>query len=137
MSRLVFRGRLKAGQQPLKLPILVRFQAPEHRAELVINQLRISYMEAPKLFVAYLGGKMSAGRIGEDHETVLVVASNIQEAKIRARAKWKGIGAAHLDMLTEVSVIDGYRIELSQVPQQEQLGHIDDWGDLNADSPVS
>lgn len=86
-----------------------------------------------KLFVAYLGGKMKQKRIGEDHETVMLVAENQEEAKVKARSKWQGEGAAHLDMLIELGVVDGYKINLEKVPEQDTLKMDDDWEKLNPD----
>ncbi len=86
----------------------------------------------PQLYVAYLGGKMPPGRIGEDHETVLVVAEDPAQAKLKARAKWQGIGAAHLDMLSEISTIDGYKITLKPGARESGVTHNDDWKNLNS-----
>lgn len=84
-----------------------------------------------KLYIAYLGGKMLHGRIGEDHEVVVLVAEDTLDAKNKARAKWKGVGAAHLDMLTEVTTVDGYTIQLQEGAPEEQLVHDDNWEELN------
>ena len=70
---------------------------------------------APKLFLAYLGGKLPDQRIGEDHETVAVVAETWEEAKQKAKRKWRGSGAAHLDMLIELDVVDGHKIVLEKI----------------------
>ena len=85
----------------------------------------------PKLFLAYLGGKMSLSRIGEDHEVVLVVAEDKADAKMKAQSKWKGEGAAHLDMLTEVGVVDNYIINLEKTQEQNKMIIDDDWHALN------
>ncbi|MFA7245205.1 MAG: DUF1543 domain-containing protein [Candidatus Magasanikbacteria bacterium] len=85
----------------------------------------------PKLFLAYLGGKMLPNRIGEDHEVVLVVAEDKVEAKAKAQAKWKGEGAAHLDMLTEVDIVDNYVINLEKTMKQDKMISDDDWHALN------
>jgi hypothetical protein len=66
----------------------------------------------PRLYVVYLGGELAAGRIGEDHEVVLVVATDIQDARKQAKMKWKGSASAHIDAVKLVSVIDGYRVSL-------------------------
>ena len=46
------------------------------------------------LYAAFLGGPMSDGRMGEGHEVVMVVASDLDDAKSRAKAKWNGEGGA-------------------------------------------
>ncbi len=64
------------------------------------------------LFVAYLGGELGPGRMGEDHEVVLVVAEDTLAARRAAKAKWGGDGRAHVDALTRIDMIDGYAIGL-------------------------
>jgi Domain of Unknown Function (DUF1543) len=66
------------------------------------------------LFVAYLGGGLTPGRMGEDHEVVFVVASDVLAARKAATAKWGGDGRAHVDALTRVDMVDGYAIGLEQ-----------------------
>jgi hypothetical protein len=66
------------------------------------------------LFVAYLGGELGPGRMGEDHEVVLVVAEDVLAARRAAKAKWGGDGRAHVDALTRVDMIDGFAIGLEQ-----------------------
>lgn len=69
------------------------------------------------LYVVYLGGNLSPGRLGEDHEVVLVVAETPKEARDKARAKWGGFAAegtrAHVDALARVRAVDGYDVALS------------------------
>ncbi len=65
------------------------------------------------LYAAYLGGPLDDGRMGEDHEVVLVVAADPVEAKARALAKWRGAGRGHLDALERIDQIDGHRIDLA------------------------
>ena len=67
------------------------------------------------LFAAYLGGPLDAGRMGEGHEVVFVVAADRTEAKARARAKWKGAPPGHLDALVRLDRVDGYEVSLSEV----------------------
>lgn len=67
----------------------------------------------PRLFAVHLGGEPVAGRLSEDHETVLVVARDVQRARARARAKWRGQGRAHVDAVREVHVVDGYEVHLA------------------------
>ena len=57
------------------------------------------------LYAAYLGGELSIGRMGEDHEVVFVVAEDMKEARAAAKAKWG-------DALTRLDVIDGHAITL-------------------------
>jgi Domain of Unknown Function (DUF1543) len=64
------------------------------------------------LYAAFLGGELSAGRIGEDHEIVFVVAEDMVAAKAAAKAKWGGGGRPHVDALTQLDAIDGYAIVL-------------------------
>jgi len=67
------------------------------------------------LYAAYLGGPLDGGRMGEDHEVVLVVAADRDEANVRATAKWRGAPPGHLDALVRVDRIDGYEVLLSDV----------------------
>jgi hypothetical protein len=64
------------------------------------------------LYVAYLGGELSTGRMGEDHEVVFVVAADMKEARTAAKAKWGGTGRSHVDALTRLVVIDGHTVTL-------------------------
>ena len=73
-----------------------------------------------KLFGVVLGGSLAKGRLGEDHETVFVVASDEVEAKRRAKARWGGSGRAHLDAIILLEVVDGHRIILEPTKEAEQ-----------------
>ncbi len=75
----------------------------------------------PQLFVVFLGGDLAPGRIGEDHEVVLVVADDVKSARVAARAKWTGVGRPHVDAITPVSAVDGYRVDLTHT------GESGDW----------
>lgn len=87
----------------------------------------------PNLYIAYLGGKLGKSRVGEDHEVVMVVASSKDEAKDKARFKWKGIKPAHVDFMIEVEIVDGYKIILEKTNQDQKALFIDDWNELNPD----
>ena len=65
------------------------------------------------LYAAFLGGELSPGRIGEDHEIVFVVAEDARAAKAAAKAKWGGDSRPHVDALTRLDAIDGHTITLS------------------------
>jgi uncharacterized protein DUF1543 len=67
------------------------------------------------LYAAYLGGPLVEGRMGEDHEVVLVVAADRDQAKKRAKAKWRGATPGHLDALVRVDQVDGHQFSLSDV----------------------
>jgi Domain of Unknown Function (DUF1543) len=64
------------------------------------------------LFAAFLGGELAAGRMGEDHEVVFVVAEDAESARRAAKAKWGGDGRAHVDALTRLDMIDGFAVGL-------------------------
>jgi hypothetical protein len=67
-----------------------------------------------QLYAIYLGGDPAPGRIGEDHEVVFVVASDVTSARRLARGKWRGDDPKpHVDMVQELDVIDGYEVSLS------------------------
>jgi hypothetical protein len=65
-----------------------------------------------ELFVAFLGGAMADGRAGEDHEVVMIVAEDMADANMKAKAKWRGWGRGHVDALQQVDMVDGFRIDL-------------------------
>lgn len=69
------------------------------------------------LYVVYLGGPLAPGRIGEDHEVVLVVAEDDADARAKAKRKWRGDSRTHIDAVTRVGVVDGHRV--SVVPTDE------------------
>jgi Domain of Unknown Function (DUF1543) len=64
------------------------------------------------LYVAYLGGPMPEGQMGEGHEVVTVVAGDPVDARARAKAKWSGYGRSHVDALQRIESVDGFRIDL-------------------------
>ncbi len=66
----------------------------------------------PRLHVVYLGGDVVAGRMGEDHEVVLVAATSVKEARRLAKRKWKGAGRPHVDALAIVHRVDGHHVRL-------------------------
>jgi hypothetical protein len=76
--------------------------------------LRTRYAARVHLFAAFLGGELSPGRMGEDHEVVFVVAEDMESARRAARAKWGGDGRSHVDALTRLDMIDGYAVGLEQ-----------------------
>ena len=73
-----------------------------------------------KLFGVVLGGSLAKGRLGEDHETVFVVAADEGEAKRRAKARWAGSGRPHLDAIVCLEVVDGHRIILEPTKDADQ-----------------
>ena len=64
------------------------------------------------LYAAYLGGELTTGRMGEDHEVVFVVAEDMEQARRAAKEKWGGKGRSHVDALTRLDMIDGYSVSL-------------------------
>ena len=77
-------------------------------------------MAGPTLYAVYLGGDPAPGRLTEDHEVVLVVASDLAEARRRARAKWAGASRPHVDAVRVVDVIDGYAVALEATDRAER-----------------
>jgi hypothetical protein len=65
-----------------------------------------------QLFVVYFGGDLAPGRLGEDHEVVIVAASDVDGARAAAKAKWAGTGRAHVDAVQMLDVVDGYAVKL-------------------------
>jgi hypothetical protein len=72
-------------------------------------------MAEERLYAVYLGGDLGPGRMGEDHEVVLVVATDVKDARKRARAKWSGHGTAHIDAVRRVERVDGFAVNLEMV----------------------
>lgn len=77
------------------------------------------------LYLVYLGGPLAPGRIGEDHEAVLVVADGVQDARKRAKAKWRGTDRTHIDAVARIAVVDGYRVSLTPTGEPDDLS-VDD-----------
>ncbi len=67
------------------------------------------------LYAVYLGGDLSPGRMGEDHEVVFVVGEDARDAKRRAKQKWGGSGKAHIDAVQQLGAVDGYEVSLEHV----------------------
>ncbi len=73
------------------------------------------------LYVAFLGGPLADGRMGEGHEVVLLVAEDLLEAKSRAKAKWSGVGRGHVDALQRIEMVDGFEISLAHVGSGDRV----------------
>jgi hypothetical protein len=73
------------------------------------------------LYVAFLGGPLADGRMGEGHEVVVVVAGDLAEAKARAKAKWSGVGRGHVDALQRIEMVDGFEIALAEVGSGDRV----------------
>jgi hypothetical protein len=73
------------------------------------------------LYVVYLGGRLAPGRIGEDHEVVLVAAEDEQDARRFAKRKWRGDTRAHVDAVVRVGVVDGHRVTLTRTDDADDL----------------
>jgi hypothetical protein len=71
-----------------------------------------NYREGMFLFAAFLGGPMRDGRMGESHEVVFVVATDLKDAKAKAKAKWHGTGRGHIDALQQIEMVDGFEVSL-------------------------
>jgi hypothetical protein len=69
-----------------------------------------------KLYVVYLGGDLVPGRMGEDHEVVVVAAADATAARAQAKARWRGTGRAHVDALQHIERVDGYDVMLQPGP---------------------
>ncbi|GAC1317353.1 MAG: hypothetical protein NVSMB12_15170 [Acidimicrobiales bacterium] len=67
------------------------------------------------LYAVYLGGHLTEGRMGEDHEVVFVAGDSPDDARRRAKRKWGGVGRPHIDAIERLDVIDGFQISLSEV----------------------
>ncbi len=73
------------------------------------------------LYVAFLGGPMHDGRMGEGHEVVTLVAESPAEAKARARSKWQGLGRGHVDALQRIESVDGFRVHLVPAAGEDRI----------------
>jgi hypothetical protein len=73
------------------------------------------------LYVAFLGGPLADGRMGEGHEVVMVVADDLKEAKTRAKAKWSGVGRGHVDALQRIEMVDGFEIALAETGSGDRV----------------
>ena len=65
------------------------------------------------LYAVYLGGDPPDGRMGEDHEVVFVVGTDVKDVRRRALAKWGGVGRAHVDMVQRLERVDGFDVRLT------------------------
>jgi len=66
-----------------------------------------------KLFLGYLGW-VSSERLIEDHEIIMVVADNLEQAKEKLKHKTQLKNWVHIDFVVEVKNIDGYDIILKK-----------------------
>jgi hypothetical protein len=73
------------------------------------------------LYVVYLGGRLAPGRLGEDHEVVLVAADSGPAARTAAKRKWRGAGRAHVDAVQRVEVLDGHRVTLTATGEPDAV----------------
>jgi hypothetical protein len=79
-----------------------------------------------RLYVAYLGGALTPGRMGEDHEVVFVVATSLAGARSAAKAKWQGRGRAHIDAVAVLDEVDGHRVRLDPTDEPRDDGVVVD-----------
>ncbi len=88
-----------------------------------VAEVKLSLVVAKelKLFVVYLGGKVAEGRMGEDHEVVVVVADDVPAARKAAKAKWCGIGDPHVDAVQELDIVDKHKVCLSRVVEGDRM----------------
>ncbi len=77
--------------------------------------------DGPQLYAVYLGGDPAPGRLTEDHEVVLVVATDVAEARRRARAKWGASSRPHVDGVKLVDVVDGFAVSLVPTNRPESV----------------
>lgn len=68
-----------------------------------------------KLFVVFLGGKLAEGRMGEDHEVVVVASADAPAARKAAKDRWLGVGDPHVDAVQELDIVDNYKVCLIHV----------------------
>jgi hypothetical protein len=73
------------------------------------------------LYVVYLGGHLAPGRLGEDHEVVLVAAGSVADARKAAKRKWGGTDRAHIDAVARVAVVDGHRVTLTETGEPDSM----------------
>ncbi len=73
------------------------------------------------LYVAFLGGPLADGRMGEGHEVVVVVAEDLKAAKTAAKAKWSGVGRGHVDALQRIDMVDGFAIALAEAGSGDRV----------------
>ncbi len=88
-----------------------------------------------ELYVVYLGGDPAPGRLGEDHEVVVVVAHSIKEARAAARAKWRGASTGHVDAVQAIRVVDGYEVRLEPSALEDDV-ELDVTYEPDPDSPI-
>jgi hypothetical protein len=68
-----------------------------------------------KLYIVYLGGTPTTGRMGEDHEVVAVAAKDPAAARETAKLKWRGAGSPHVDAVQELDIVDSHQVCLIHV----------------------
>ena len=88
----------------------------------------------PKLYEVYLGGEPPKDSIVEPHELVWVVAFTEKQAKQKAKLKWLGHSKVHIDGIKQLSIIDGYNINLTKVSENEPWHEVKvntNWKSLN------
>lgn len=79
-----------------------------------------------KLYLAYIGWD-SENRLIEDHDIVLVVASDAKEAKQKAKQKTKLLSGVHVDIMMEIKNIDGFDILLEKSDNKEEITKVLDY----------
>ena len=78
-------------------------------------------MSNNKLFGVYLGGSAPRSNI-ELHDVVFVVAEKIEDAYEELMSLWFGsIDGLHIDSWIHLSIIDGHKITLSDIPPKNSL----------------
>ena len=76
-------------------------------------------MEAPSLFMVYVGGHMPQSNV-EVHDIRFVVGTRIEEAYEDPQNQWWGDpDTLHLDCWGKVEAVDGYAVSLQSAPQED------------------
>ena len=66
-----------------------------------------------RFYAALLGGPLAEGSMGEGHEVVIAVASDVKDVKdVKTKTKWNGRDSGHVDALQRTDVVDGFEINL-------------------------
>ena len=75
------------------------------------------------LYAVYLGGDPPDGRMGEDHEVVFVVGTDVKDVRRRALAKWGGESVHTSTWCSASERVDGFEVHLTALePDDHEAG---------------
>jgi hypothetical protein len=83
----------------------------------------VKCMSPLKLYMVLLGCKPK-GRHVEQHDVFFGIATSLQDLAVQIKAFWPGSGKLHIDAWREVTIVDGFRIDIEAKLRPDDQGEL-------------